>query len=73
MKVSVHDRRLKRNTAPVRRIKPVTEHIILQSSLGGSLYYLCPGCNTLLPREYMRFCDCCGQRLGWELVEEEIN
>ena len=71
MKVSVRDRRLRRNTAPIWRAKPVTEHIVLKSSFGDSLYYLCPGCHTFLPREYMRFCDCCGQRLGWDAVEKQ--
>lgn len=71
MKVSVRDRRLIRNTAPIWRTKPVTEHIVLKSGLGESLYYLCPGCHTFLPREYMRFCDCCGQRLGWDAVEKQ--
>ena len=71
MKVSVRDRRLRRNTAPIWRTKPVTEHTVLKTSLGESLYYLCPGCYIFLPREYMRFCDCCGQRLGWDAVEKQ--
>ena len=48
--------------------KPVTDYIVLHSSTGPSLYYLCPSCEILLPREYMDFCDCCGQQLGWEQV-----
>ena len=32
----------------------------------GDMYPLCPRCGHLLEREYMRFCDNCGQRLGWE-------
>lgn len=71
MKVSMQDRRPRRNIAPIWRTKHVTEHIVLKSGLGESLYYLCPGCNIFLPREYMRFCDCCGQRLGWDAVEKQ--
>ena len=71
MKVSVQDRRLRRGTSPIWRTRPVTEHIVLKSSLGESLYYLCPGCSIFLPREYMRFCNCCGQRLGWDAVEKQ--
>ena len=28
-------------------------------------YAVCPMCNRLLDREYMNFCDCCGQNLSW--------
>ena len=73
MKVSVRDRRLRRDTAPIWRTKPVTERIVLNSGAGESLYYLCPGCSIFLPREYMRFCDCCGQRLGWDAVEKQAQ
>lgn len=31
----------------------------------GDQYAVCPGCNHLLDREYMAFCDTCGQRLSW--------
>ena len=26
----------------------------------------CPRCKVTIEREYMRFCDRCGQRLGWK-------
>ena len=71
MKASISDRRLRRHTSPIWRTKPVTERIVLNSGAGESLYYLCPGCSIFLPREYMRFCDCCGQRLGWDAVEKQ--
>ena len=29
-------------------------------------YPICPRCNTTLPREYLSFCDRCGQRLNWK-------
>ena len=73
MKASISDRRLRRHTSPIWRTKPVTERIVLNSGAGESLYYLCPGCSIFLPREYMRFCDCCGQRLGWDAVEKQAQ
>ena len=63
-------RRIRRDTWPMWRPKSVTDHIVLQSALETGLYYLCPGCGVFLPREYMRFCDCCGQCLRWDAVEE---
>ena len=29
-------------------------------------YPICPRCGCSIDREYMNFCDRCGQRLGWE-------
>lgn len=29
-------------------------------------YPVCPQCSISLEREYQRFCDRCGQRLGWK-------
>ncbi len=48
-----------------RAIKPVSDYILIPSATGDSFYYLCPTCRILLPREYMHFCDHCGQHLGW--------
>lgn len=45
--------------------EPVAAHIHVHSNTGSCLYYLCPCCGILLPREYMRYCDNCGQRLCW--------
>ena len=33
---------------------------------GAYTYPICPRCNTTLPREYLSFCDRCGQRLNWK-------
>ena len=35
----------------------------------GTCYPICPRCNGSLDREYMHFCDRCGQRLGWDMIE----
>lgn len=29
-------------------------------------YYVCPRCNVTMDREFMRYCDRCGQRLDWK-------
>ena len=32
-------------------------------------YPICPRCAMSLEREYMVFCDRCGQKLNWDLLE----
>ena len=32
-------------------------------------YPVCPRCNCTIDREYMHFCDRCGQCLGWDAFE----
>ena len=44
---------------------PVTKLIALTNTT----YPLCPRCNLSLEREYMSFCDRCGQKLNWDLFE----
>lgn len=29
-------------------------------------YYVCPRCNITMEREFMAYCDQCGQCLGWK-------
>ena len=31
-----------------------------------SIFPVCPRCHCNLEREYQSFCDCCGQKLGWD-------
>lgn len=45
-----------------REKMPVIE-ILLNKD--GSAEPLCPRCKTPLDREFMSFCDSCGQRLDW--------
>ena len=45
---------------------PVTEVVVFRSGDG---YSVCPRCDSLLDREYMGYCNCCGQCLGWELFD----
>lgn len=44
----------------------VVEVVVFRSGDG---YCVCPRCDSLLDREYMRFCDRCGQHLAWELLD----
>lgn len=32
----------------------------------GEVYPVCPTCRSSLDREYLAFCDRCGQRLDWD-------
>ena len=45
---------------------PVVEVVVFSSGDG---YYVCPRCDRLLEREYMSYCNCCGQCLAWELLD----
>ena len=38
----------------------------------GDLYPVCPRCRITVDREYMKFCDRCGQRLGWTEIKDAI-
>lgn len=42
--------------------KPVTQ---TRTYASGGSYPVCPSCRSSLDREYMAFCDRCGQRLEW--------
>lgn len=44
---------------------PVTELKVFSNCPGRPAYYVCPRCGITMEREFMSFCDCCGQRLGW--------
>lgn len=39
----------------------------------GSTYPICPRCNCSLEREFVSFCDRCGQRLGWGLFPYAVQ
>ena len=32
----------------------------------GNAYYVCPRCHITMEREFMSFCNRCGQHLGWK-------
>jgi len=29
---------------------------------------ICPRCDRAMDREYMAFCDCCGQKINWQTL-----
>ena len=35
-------------------------------------YYICPRCNTTMEREFMPFCDRCGQCLSWKYYRKAV-
>jgi len=43
----------------------VTELKVFPDCHGQPAYYVCPRCKITMEREYMNFCDRCGQRLDW--------
>ena len=45
---------------------PVTQVLILTH---GDTYPICPRCDCTLDREYMCYCDRCGQCLSWDLLD----
>ena len=46
-----------------RQPMPVTQRILFSS--GGRAYYICPRCKVTLEREFVSYCDRCGQHLNW--------
>lgn len=46
-----------------RQPMPVRELVRYRS---GETFPICPQCGCSMEREYQRFCDRCGQRLGWK-------
>ncbi len=45
---------------------PVTKVLVLPNDTS---YPICPKCFVSIEREYMSFCDRCGQKLSWNLFE----
>ena len=46
---------------------PVTK--IVQYRSGGYAYPVCPRCRQSMDREYMGYCDRCGQKLSWAKLD----
>ena len=44
----------------------VTELKVFPECRGQPAYYVCPRCGLSMEREFMSFCDRCGQRLNWQ-------
>lgn len=48
--------------------RPVTQ--IVQYPTYGHWFPLCPRCKISLEREYVSFCDRCGQKLNWDQFDD---
>ena len=44
----------------------------IMKRLNGDCYPVCPRCRITIEREYMSFCDRCGQRLGWKKLKDAV-
>ena len=52
--------------AQYRRPMRVREVMVYPTQYFGETgYYVCPRCHVTMEREYMAFCDRCGQHLNW--------
>ena len=60
-----HSIRLFTDAVSYRIPLPVTKVIAYSKTT----YPICPRCTVSLDREYMSFCDRCGQKLKWDLFE----
>ena len=47
---------------------PLPVRKVLVYPIGGK-YPICPRCDVPIEREYMAFCDRCGQRLNWSIFD----
>ena len=44
----------------------VTELMVFETGRRTDYYYVCPRCGITLEREFMGYCDRCGQHLEWK-------
>lgn len=62
---SKHSIRIFANAVSYRIPFPVTKVI----EFPNTTYPICPRCTISLEREYMAFCDRCGQKLNWDFLD----
>ena len=48
----------------------VRELMMYRTNCPESGYYVCPRCKRTMDREFMAFCDRCGQKLDWDKYED---
>ena len=53
-----------------RRPMQVSEIMVISSACGETGWAVCPRCGMTMDREFMSFCDRCGQRLGWSAYKK---
>jgi len=56
-----------------QRSRRVYRQKTISSPLGNTRYYICPGCGIFLEREFVHYCDSCGQKLNWRLVAAQFK
>lgn len=54
--------------ASYRIALPVTK--LVRYPMRGYCYPLCPRCKKSMEREFISFCDRCGQRLSWDKIDD---
>ena len=62
MTITLRNRTASADAVSFRLPMPVTERLTFRNGGG---FPICPRCDVSMEREYMRFCDRCGQRLNW--------
>lgn len=58
------------DAASYRVARPVTK--LVRYPMHGYCYPLCPRCKKCMEREYVSYCDRCGQKLNWDKIEEAV-
>lgn len=53
-----------------RRPMMVRELMVFPAMKQDTSFYVCPRCGRTMEREFMRYCDRCGQRLNWAEYEQ---
>lgn len=49
-----------------RAAMPVTKLMVFETGRRRDAYYVCPRCGLTMEREFMAYCDRCGQCLDWK-------
>ena len=53
-------------SAGYRQKMPITEIMVFHTHFGETGFYVCPRCKLTLDRDFVSFCDRCGQYLDWK-------
>lgn len=53
-------------SAGYRQKMPITEIMVFHTHFGETGFYVCPRCKLTLDRDFVSFCDRCGQHLDWK-------
>ena len=55
-----------------RTPRMVTQLRVIMEICGETGFYVCPRCDISLDREFMAYCNNCGQKLDWRNYEQAI-